>query len=59
MFHMDSPGAKTHEIVREIDEFIQQGRGEYGQKFTPETCHHRIMGMMTEIPISSEGIERR
>ena len=31
---MDSPGAKTHEIVREIDECIQQSQGEYGEVYS-------------------------
>ena len=30
-------GSKTNEIVLKIDEFIGQGKGEYGQRFTPET----------------------
>ena len=56
VFHT-SLGRKTNEIVREIDEWIRQGQGEYGHRVTPETCPHRVifMGMMTEVPISPQG----
>ena len=52
-----SLGRKTNEIVREIDEWIRQGQGEYGHRVTPETYPHRVifMGMMTEVPISPQG----
>ena len=55
IFHM-LPGAKTNDIVLEIDEWIRQSQGEDGQNFTPETCPHRVLlkVMMNEIPISSK-----
>ena len=54
-FHI-FPGAKTNEIRLEIDEWIRQSKGEYGQQFTPETNPHQVIlrGMVNEIPISSE-----
>ena len=40
-----------------IDEWIRKGQGEDGQQFTQETYPHRgiLIGMMNEIPISSQG----
>ena len=51
------PWAKTNEIMLKIDEWIRPGPEEYGQQFTPKAYPHRVifMGMMNEIPISSQG----
>ena len=47
MFHILN-GEKTNQMVRDIHEWIQLGRGEHGQHFTPESFVHRIIfvGMM-------------
>ena len=40
-------------------EWIRQGEGEDGQKFTPETCPHQVifMGKVNGIPLSSKELK--